>query len=167
MSPGEVRTSPGTVRDWAVPTTHIQAACPPDAVFAVLANGWLYPSWVVGASRIRRVEAGWPAVGTSIHHSFGVWPLVIDDTTSMLEWDPPHGCVLKARGWPMGSAKVVLEVEATEDGCRISLSEDAVEGPGSWVPKPLRYGPIHIRNVETVRRLRFLAEGRTDPEQQA
>ena len=30
--------------------------CAPEDVFRVLADGWLYPSWVVGASRIRSVE---------------------------------------------------------------------------------------------------------------
>src|SRR3712207_7075993 len=30
--------------------------CTPEDVFSVLADGWLYPSWVVGASRIRRSE---------------------------------------------------------------------------------------------------------------
>lgn len=135
------------------------ASCSPEAVFAVLADGWLYPSWVVGASRIRAVEAAWPAAGAKIHHSFGVWPLLIDDSTSMLEWEPPHRAVLKARGWPMGSAKVVLEVRPTAAGCGLTLLEDAVEGTGSLIPKPLRDALIHVRNVETLRRLTYLAEG--------
>jgi hypothetical protein len=42
-----------------------------DRVFAVLADGWLYPLWVVGASRMRDVDPGWPAEGTKIHHSVG------------------------------------------------------------------------------------------------
>lgn len=136
------------------------ASCSPEAVFAVLADGWLYPAWVVGASRIRDVEASWPAEGAKIHHSFGVWPLLINDSTSILEWDPPHRAVLKARGWPMGSAKVVLEVEATPGGCRMTLQEDAIEGPGTLMPKPARDALIHVRNNETLRRLTFLAEGR-------
>lgn len=136
------------------------ASCSPEAVFAVLADGWLYPSWVVGASRIRDVEAGWPAAGSRIHHSFGVWPLLIDDSTSVLEWDPPRRAVLKARGWPMGSAKVVLEVEPTPAGCRLTLVEDAIEGPGTLVPQAARDALIRVRNVETLRRLTYLAEGR-------
>jgi hypothetical protein len=136
------------------------ASCSPEAVFAVLADGWLYPTWVVGASRIRDVEASWPAEGAKIHHSFGVWPLLINDSTSILEWDPPHRAVLKARGWPVGSAKVVLEVEATPSGCRMTLQEDAIEGPGTLMPKPARDALIHVRNTETLRRLRYLAEGR-------
>ncbi len=136
------------------------ASCSPEAVFAVLADGWLYPAWVVGASRIRDVEAAWPAEGAKIHHSFGVWPLLLNDSTSILEWDPPRHAALKARGWPMGSAEVVLDVEATPAGCRMTLREDAIEGPGTLMPKPARDALIHLRNVETLRRLTYLAEGR-------
>jgi hypothetical protein len=136
------------------------ASCPPEAVFAVLADGWLYPSWVVGASRIRDVEPAWPAVGARIHHSFGVWPALIDDTTSVLEYDPPRRMVLKARGWPLGAARVALDVEPSADGCRITIDEDAIEGPGTLVPKAARDVMIHLRNTETLRRLRYLAEGR-------
>ena len=144
-------------------TTSCTASCPPSAVFDVFADGWLYASWVVGASRIRDVEAAWPAVGAKIHHSFGIWPALINDSTSVLEWDPPRRMVLKARGWPMGSAKVVVEVEPTAEGSRITLHEDAIEGPGTLVPKPVRDAMIHVRNVETLRRLSFMAEGRRRP----
>jgi hypothetical protein len=141
-------------------TTTETASCSPEAVFAVLADGWLYASWVVGASRIRDVEPAWPAEGAKIHHSFGLWPALIDDSTSVVEYDPPRRLVLKARGWPMGSARVVLEVEPTPGGCRISIDEDVLEGPGRLAPSALRQPLIHVRNVETLRRLRYLAEGR-------
>lgn len=38
-------------------------------VFAILADGWLYASWVVGAAHIRAVDEGWPDVGSRIHHN--------------------------------------------------------------------------------------------------
>jgi hypothetical protein len=133
--------------------------CTPEDVFAVLSNGWLYPGWVVGASRMRDVEDGWPDAGSSIHHSIGVWPLLINDTTSMVEWAPPTHAMLKARGWPAGSAHVVLDVERESRGCTVTISEDAVEGPGLLVPKPFRAPVILIRNRETLQRLAFLAEG--------
>ena len=60
-------------------------ATTPDRVWAVLADGWLYPLWVVGASRMREVDDGWPAVGTRLHHSVGAWPLLIDDDTEVLD----------------------------------------------------------------------------------
>ena len=43
----------------------------PEQVWDVLADGWLYPVWVVGASRMREVEDAWPAPGSKLHHSVG------------------------------------------------------------------------------------------------
>lgn len=137
-------------------------ACTPAEVFAVLANGWLYPGWVVGASRMRDVEVAWPSAGSSIHHSFGVWPVLINDTTSVLEWDPPSHALLKARGWPAGSAHVSIDVQPETRGCSVSITEDAVEGPGLLVPKPVRTVAIFLRNQETLQRLAYLAEGQAE-----
>jgi hypothetical protein len=131
----------------------------PDAVFDVLRNGWLFPSWVVGASRIRDVDSTWPAVEAKLHHSFGVWPLVIDDTTSLLEWDPPRHVKFQARGWPIGEAEVTLDVKPRGDGCVVRMHEDAAKGPGRLVPKPLRDIGLLIRNREALQRLAWLAEG--------
>ncbi|WP_338144725.1 SRPBCC family protein [Cryobacterium algoricola] len=134
-------------------------SCPPENVFAVLANGWLYPSWVVGASRMRGVDASWPTAGSALHHSVGVWPALIDDSTSVLEWHPPHHALLKARGWPVGEANVALDARARGDGCVVRITEDATAGPARFIPLFLRDSAISIRNVETLRRLAFLAEG--------
>ena len=41
----------------------------PEAVFEVLDDPYAYPRWVVGARRIRSVDAGWPAVGSRFHHA--------------------------------------------------------------------------------------------------
>ena len=83
------------------------------AVWAVLADGWLYPSWVVGASRMRAVDAGWPQLGSRLHHSVGNWPLLLDDKTEVLECRPWQLLRLKAHGWPAGAAEVVIELEPT------------------------------------------------------
>jgi hypothetical protein len=133
--------------------------CSPEEVFAVLANGWLYPSWVVGASRIRAVDTAWPAGGSAIHHSVGVWPALIDDSTSVLEWDPPRHVLLKARGWPIGEAQVAIDVKPRAKGCVVRITEDATAGPGRFVPSILRDAAIGARNTETLRRLAYLAEG--------
>lgn len=142
-----------------VATNHRMMKCTPAAVFDVISNGWLYPSWVVGASRMRNVDHAWPSPEARIHHSFGVWPALIDDTTSILEWDPPRHVKLKARGWPVGSAHVAIDVEPAEGGCRVTIIEDAVEGPGMLVPKPARTAAIMVRNNETLQRLAYLSEG--------
>jgi hypothetical protein len=53
----------------------------PDDVWAVLSDGWLYPTWVVGATRMRDVDSTWPQTGSKLHHSAGVWPAVVNDNT--------------------------------------------------------------------------------------
>jgi len=136
--------------------------CSPEDVFAVLADGWLFPTWVVGASRMRDVDAAWPQVGSKLQHSFGVWPALINDETTVLEYDPPRRLVIQPKGWPIGEARVTLEVKRRPEGCVVRITEEAVEGPGSFVPKPVLDVPLFIRNVETLRRLAYIAEGKSD-----
>jgi uncharacterized protein YndB with AHSA1/START domain len=135
-------------------------AATPDEVWAVLADGWLYPLFVVGASRMRAVDRGWPAVGTRLHHSAGSWPALIDDDTEVLECEPPARLRLRARGWPLGEAEVTFHLESQGSGTRVVLEEDVVGGPGTLLPKPLRDPQLAWRNTETLTRLRFVVEGR-------
>jgi hypothetical protein len=131
----------------------------PAEVFAVLGNGWLFPSWVVGASRMRAVDDLWPAVGSRLHHSFGVWPAVIDDETVVLANEAPYRLVLQAKGWPVGEATVELRIDSWGEGSMVTITEDATKGPGLLVPGFVRQPLLAVRNVETLRRLIWLAEG--------
>ncbi|MGO4341413.1 SRPBCC family protein [Pedococcus sp. 2YAF34] len=133
---------------------------PSEAVWEVLSDGWAYATWVVGASRVRDVDHSWPGEGARIHHSFGLWPVVISDTTHVERSVPDTELVLTARGWPAGEARVVLTITPRGSGCTVTIEEDAVRGPGTLVPKPLRQLMIRPRNVEALRRLAYLAEGR-------
>jgi len=133
----------------------------PEQVWDVIADGWLYPVWVVGATRMRDVDATWPQVGACLHHSAGVWPMVISDTTEVLECEPRQMLRVRARGWPVGEAEVRLTLTAQGAGTLVDIEEDAVAGPGSYVPSLLRHPAIKVRNVETLRRLAFIAEHRT------
>lgn len=144
----------------APPTVEREIAATPDQVWAVLADGWLYPLWVVGATRMRDVDDHWPKPGARLHHSAGVWPLVIDDSTEVLEMTPVQRLVLKARGWPGGEAHVEIELTAQGPGTLVTLREDAVSGPGRLVPPPVRHPMLHVRNVEALGRLARLVEGR-------
>jgi hypothetical protein len=133
--------------------------CEPKRVFDVLADGWLYPTWVVGASRMRGVDDDWPSIHSAIHHSVGVWPALLNDSTVMLEWNPPRHALLKARGWPAGEAHVAIDVKPRGDGCVVRITEDVVAGPARLVPRFLSDVAIHARNTETLHRLAYLAEG--------
>ena len=111
---------------------------------------------------MREVDEGWPAPGTKLHHSFGVWPLVIDDSTEVLEIEPGQRLVLEARGWPVGTARVEITVKADGDGSLVSIAEDVSGGPARFVPESVRVAGIDVRNRETLRRLAHLAEGHDD-----
>jgi hypothetical protein len=137
-------------------------AATPSTVWQVLSDGWLFPVWVVGAARMREVDGHWPEVGAKLHHSVGIWPALINDNTEVLEALPDHLLRLRTRGWPAGEAEVVLRLEAVGAGTRITLDEDAVQGPGSFVPRALRTPALAWRNTETLRRLGFVVENRQE-----
>jgi len=134
----------------------------PAKVWSVLSDGWLYPSWVVGASRMREVEESWPAPGSKLHHSVGLWPLLLDDRTEVLGCEPQRSLRLKAHGWPAGAAEVLIELAPSGDGTEVTIQEDAVAGPARLVPAPVRQLGVIPRNKEALRRLSFLAERRND-----
>jgi hypothetical protein len=143
-----------------VVTVQRETDADPDAVWRVLADGWLYPSWVVGASRMRKVDAGWPAVGTKLHHSVGTWPALIDDTTSVTGVEPGRELRLRGRAWPFGEVDIVLRIEPRAGGgSTVVMSEEIVSGPSQVLPQPARAALIGPRNKETLTRLAYLAEG--------
>ena len=142
-------------------TTTRPVSATPDQVWEVLADGWLYPLFVVGATRMRDVDESWPAVGARLHHSVGTWPLLLDDTTEVLDVDECARLLLKARAWPAGEAHVEISLRPDGDSTVVTITEDAAAGPGLLVPKPLRDVQLHLRNVEALRRLAFVVEGRT------
>ncbi|GAA0929887.1 SRPBCC family protein [Pseudonocardia zijingensis] len=143
----------------AVVTVRREIGAAADAVWAVLADGWRYASWVVGASRIRAVDPAWPGVGAQLHHSVGMWPLELDDTTTVLACVPKRELVLRARAWPLGAAEVRLTLEDRADGCEVVFEEDVCAGPGLLVLPPVRSALIGPRNAESLNRLAYLAEG--------
>ena len=139
-------------------------AAPAERVWEVLADGWSYATWVVGTARIRDVDEAWPAPGSRIHHSVGLWPALLSDTTSVEACDAGRHLVLKARGWPLGEARVELRIEPDgPQSCTVTMIEDAVSGPGSIPPHAVRQAMIAPRNKEALRRLAYLAERGTGP----
>ena len=119
-------------------TTRIVHATP-DEVWKVLADGWLYPLWVVGASRMREVDDTWPAVGSKLHHSVGAWPLLLDDNTEVTAVEPPASrcrCAPAPGRWARRRCTSTCSPVGTDTEVRIE--EDAVSGPGTLAPKPLR-----------------------------
>ena len=79
----------------------------------------------------------------------------------MLESDPPRRLVLRAKGWPLGEANVVVELAPVGDGTRVVIHEDAAQGRGRLAPLVVRGPMLKWRNTETLRRLKYVVEGRT------
>jgi uncharacterized protein YndB with AHSA1/START domain len=129
-------------------------------VFAILTDGWTYAAWVVGASRVRDVEPGFPQPGHSIHHSVGVWPLLINDATTVEQYEPLRFLRLKVRAWPTGEGRVEFEAADSLGDCRLVMREMATKGPATLIPEVVIEPVLHTRNDETLKRLALLAEGR-------
>lgn len=140
----------------------LNVEAPVDAVWAVLADGWSYAGWVVGASHIRDVDTGWPAPGKRIHHSVGPWPLVIQDTTEVVRCEPGELLELDARLWPAGAARITLSLRPrSESITHVRMGERVVRGPSAYLPVFLQDMLLIPRNKETLQRLDALARGRS------
>ena len=131
---------------------------PPEDVFAVLADGWRYADWVVGAKRVRAVDDSWPQPGARFHHEVGVGPLTLKDSSELLALDPPRQVVLEVRAWPAGKARVTITVSPREGGSEVLLEEVPTDGLAKTVDSwPLRRLTM-LRNVESLKRLRRIAD---------
>lgn len=133
-------------------------------VWDVLADGWTYSQWVVGNSRMRAVDRSWPAPGSKIHHTIGIWPAVINDETVVESCTPEEELVLHARGRPFGGARITLRLQDNETGCLIEMAEVPIGGPLNLIPRRLALMVAIPRNRECTYRLAALAERRVEPE---
>jgi hypothetical protein len=116
----------------------------PEQIFAVLADGWSYARWVVGAAHIRAVDEGWPAVNTRVHHRVGPWPMQLNDRTVAWEMTPNRLLELDAYA-PLGQ---LCELRRASQGCRCSVDVWPVAGTVSWVMRRRR----KCRSVSVVAR---------------
>lgn len=157
-----VESSPGAVDSPLIVKRHTTASR--KQVWDVVADGWTYSQWVVGNTRMRAVAPDWPAAGSKIHHTIGVWPVVVNDETVVESCTPLEELVLLARVRPFGGARITLRLVDVHDGTRIEMAEVPVGGPLNWVPHRLALLLVYPRNCECVERLAALAERREAPQ---
>jgi NAD(P)-dependent dehydrogenase (short-subunit alcohol dehydrogenase family)/uncharacterized protein YndB with AHSA1/START domain len=137
---------------------HIDAA--PEDVFAVLSNPYCYPEWVVGAAGVRDHDESFPEVGSRFHHEVGTWPLNLKDHTEVVEVEPPHRIVLKAKARPLGTATIAIDLEESAGGTELSMDEHPGDRLTSLVAgNPLADTALRVRNAEALARLKRLVEG--------
>ena len=153
---GLARRNQGKADGMATTTSHFAAT--PERVFSVLSDPRSYEYWVVGSKEIRHWDEDFPARGTSFHHTFLIGPLPVRDATTVLEVEPPRRLKLRARARPTGIAHVTLEMTPKDGGTEVSITEVPVEGIAARLHNPLQAKLIQLRNVESLRRLKRLAE---------
>jgi uncharacterized protein YndB with AHSA1/START domain len=147
----------------------IEVDAPPAAVWAVLADPPTYEEWVVGNKAIRDHDPKWPAAGTEFHHKVGFGPVAVKDKTVSLEAVPPAPrgtppvprgrLAMNVRAFPAGQGVVTFDLTEAGEGTHVRMEEVPAGGPVKrlW---PALAPLVKVRNAETLRRLRRLAENR-------
>jgi uncharacterized protein YndB with AHSA1/START domain len=143
-----------------VPTNERFMPVPPQTVWDVLADAGGYGYWVPGSRVIRDAEPEWPAKGSKFHHTIGVGPFEVSDHTKALEARPPGFLRIRAKGRPIGTATVTLEMTPRDCGTLVRMSESP-DGP-AWLLNlnPLFWLVTKARNAESLMRLEELAARR-------
>jgi uncharacterized protein YndB with AHSA1/START domain len=140
-----------------VPTNERFMPVPPEAVWEALADPGGYGYWVVGSKLIRDAEPGWPAAGSKFHHTVGAGPFTVSDHTVSLEARRPSLLRMRAKGRPVGTATVTMEMTPRHGGTLVRMTETP-----DGVYSILRLNPLlHVftvaRNSESLMRLEELA----------
>jgi uncharacterized protein YndB with AHSA1/START domain len=130
---------------------------PPLAVWEALANPGGYGYWVAGSKVIRGVDGDWPEPGSRFHHTVGVGPFKVSDDTQSLEAEPPERLRMRARGRPVGTATVTLQMTPKAGGTVVRMTESP-DGLGRILElNPLFHLFTRLRNAESLMRLEELA----------
>ncbi|HVE68819.1 MAG TPA: SRPBCC domain-containing protein [Solirubrobacteraceae bacterium] len=144
-----------------MPRNETTTTASPQDVWDVLVDAESYAYWVVGASKIREVEPEWPQPGSRFHHSQGIWPITLNDHSVVLDVEPPRRLVLKVKIRPLGTARVEFVLRPRAGGTHVTMIEVPGDFPSRFVfGNPLSKRLLHLRNEESLRRLRQLAEER-------
>jgi uncharacterized protein YndB with AHSA1/START domain len=131
----------------------------PERTWEALSEPHSYGFWVTGAHGVHASEGDWPATGATFRHSQGVPPLVISDTTTVLHSEPPRRLELEARVRPLVVALVMLTIQREDNGCCVTMEERPTGGLlAPFMRLPGAGTLIRIRNLESLRRLRAIAE---------
>ena len=134
---------------------------PPEAIWDALADPGNHGYWVVGSKLIRDVEPGLPAPGTKFHHTIGFGPLEVSDYTVALESEPPRLLKLRAKGRPLMTATVTLELVPRQSGSLVRISEHPDGVFAVLALNPRVHIATKLRNAESLMRLEELALRRT------
>ena len=132
----------------------------PQEIYDILADPPVYEMWVVGNKCVRSYDKSWPEPGSEFHHKIGFGPLTTRDKTVALESEPLRRLVMLVRALPFIQATVEFTLEAESSGTRVTIEENPRGEPWATLWNPVLNGLTGLRNAETLRRLKRLAEVR-------
>ncbi len=108
-------------------TVHVTIDATLTEVWETLIDVRTYPRWLIGALRIRDVDAGWPAPGTAFHHEVGLGgPFRIADRTRSVAVVPLQRLVLDVRALPIVHGKVTFELQKLGGGTEVAMEEHPI-----------------------------------------
>lgn len=137
----------------------IRVDATPEAVFDVLSDPRAFARWVVGSRKIRGADPEWPGVGTSFDHSVGLGPFTLADSTSVKQSERPRLLTLLVRARPFTQAVVTLQMRRTAGGTLVEMDEHPADLRSRIFFNAVTQPLIRLRNAESLRRLKALAEG--------
>jgi uncharacterized protein YndB with AHSA1/START domain len=143
-----------------VSRTERTIAAPPEDVWAVLAQPDNYAHWVVGSRDVRAADPGFPAAGTRFHHTLALGPFSLDDHSEVKRSEPPTYLELEVKARPFGRGYVKLELRPIGGATHVVMLEGPLSPGARIAHNPVADLLLHGRNVEALKRLAALAEGR-------
>lgn len=138
------------------------AAVPIGAVWECLADAASFAVWVCGTRTVSDADEAWPAVGASLYHRWGRWPLQVADRTTVTACRPPHRLDLDARVRRLARVAVWIRLTEVAGGTRVVLGESIDGGLATAVP-PLTRRIQRWRNRRSLAALIDLASRRPRP----
>jgi len=138
----------------------IDVAAAPEAVFDVLSDPRAYARWVVGSQRIRGADDRFPAPGSAFDHAVGVGPLRLNDHSAVEECERPRLLRLLVKARPFTQAHVTLRLRPTAAGTHVEMDEHPADMRSRLFMNRLTDPLVRLRNHESLRRLKALAERR-------
>jgi uncharacterized protein YndB with AHSA1/START domain len=138
----------------------IDVDAPPETVFAVLSDPRSYARWVVGSQRIRRADPHFPAAGSAFDHAVGIGRLRLPDHSVVEQCEPPRLLRLLVQARPLTKAHVTMRLDPAGTGTHVEMDEHPADGRSRLFMNPLTDPLVRLRNHESLRRLKAIAEGR-------
>jgi hypothetical protein len=83
---------------------------------------------------------------------------MIGDATTVKSVTEPDEIELSVAVWPFGEATVHLTFEEQGDQTLVTMDEESTSGPARFMPRPIESLLLRLRNLETLKRLGYLAE---------